>query len=55
MTIGSQNISDLYVHTTKSVLERAKTYWNKKLSLRLTKHHATKVYWGSESIAPLIL
>jgi hypothetical protein len=26
-----------------------------KLSLRLTKHHAMKTYWGSGSIAPRIL
>jgi hypothetical protein len=26
-----------------------------KLSLCLTKHHATKAYWGSGDIAPLIL
>jgi hypothetical protein len=26
-----------------------------KLSLCLTKHHAMKAYWGSESIAPLIV
>jgi hypothetical protein len=25
------------------------------LSLCLTKHHATKAYWGSGDIAPLIL
>jgi hypothetical protein len=26
-----------------------------KLSLRLTKHHTMKVYWGNGSIAPRIL
>jgi hypothetical protein len=26
-----------------------------KLSLRLTKHHATKTYWGSECVAPRVL
>jgi hypothetical protein len=32
--------------------------WGKlkvKLSLRLTKHHAMKAYWGRGGIAPLIL
>jgi hypothetical protein len=28
--------------------------WKVKLSLFLTKHHAMKTYWGSESIVPRI-
>jgi hypothetical protein len=34
---------------------RARVPLKINLSLCLTKHHATKVYWGSRCIAPLIL